>query len=200
MWSEAGIKASRADFLAKQALRRAQEEFDRIANNANNANIDNKVEQLNNKSVVVKPNKSKKSITKQLNRLQISRSGNSLTIPTHYGLARKKSITKLLNRLNIGKCHDDMTEPDCIGSLQISSPGNSRTVHDKTIPNSYELISDEMDSSIMDTPPEFDQFERPIPIHKPPYGGKKHKSKRMKSRYRKKYKGTRNNKTRRYRK
>lgn len=197
MWSEAGIKAAKADFLVKQALRRAQEEFDGIAKNANNANIDNKVEQLNNKSGVVKPNKSKKSITEQLNRLQISRSGNSLTIPTPYRLARKKSITKLLNRLNIGKCHDDMTEPDCIGSLQISSPGNSRTVHDKTFPKDDD---DKMASSIMDTPPEFDQFEIPIPIHKPPYGGKKRKSKRMKSRYRKKYKGTRNNKTRRYRK
>ena len=200
MWSVAGIKAAKADFLVKQALRRAQEEFDGIAKNANNANIDNKVEQLNNKSGVVKP-KSTKSITKQLNRLQISSSGNSLTIPTPYRLARKKSITKLLNRLNIGKCHDDMTEPDCIGSLQISSPGNSRTVHDKTISNSDELISDEMDSSIMHDPhhnPERNPFERPI--HTPLYGGKKRKSKRMKSRYRKKYKGTRNNKTRRYRK
>lgn len=200
MWSEAGIKAAKADFLVKQALRRAQEKFDGIANNANNANIDNKVEQLNNKSGVVKPNKSKKSITEQLNRLQISRSGNSLTIPTPYGVERKKSITKLLNRLNIGKCHDYMTELDCFGSLRISSSGNSPTVPVVTIPNSDELSSYEMASSIMDTPPEFDQFERPIPIHKPPYGGKKRKSKRMKSRYRKKYKGTRNNKTRRYRK
>jgi hypothetical protein len=40
------------------------------------------------------------------------------------------------------------------------------------------------------------RFETPILL----YGGKKRKSKRMKSRYRKKYKGTRNNKTRRYRK
>jgi hypothetical protein len=43
----------------------------------------------------------------------------------------------------------------------------------------------------------FNKFERPI---KPLNGGKKRKSKRMKSRYRKKYKGKRSNKTRRYRK
>ena len=198
MWSVAGIKAAKADFLVKQALRRAQDEFDGIAKNANNANIDNKVEQLNNKSGVVKPNKSKKSITEQLNRLQISRSGNSLTIPTPYGLARKKSITELLKRLKIHRYNDnDITGLKRFDSLRISSPGNSRTVHDKTFPKDDD---DKMASSIMDTPPEFDQFERPIPIHKPPYGGKKRKSKRMKSRYRKKYKGTRNNKTRRYRK
>jgi hypothetical protein len=113
-----------------------------------------------------------------------------------YGVERKKSITKLLNRLNIHR-YDD-TGLNRFDSLRISSPGNSRTVHVKTIPTRD--VSYEMDSSIMyaPDPPELDQFE--IPIHKPPYGGKKRKSKRMKSRYRKKYKGTRNNKTRRYRK
>ena len=165
MWSKAGIEAAKADFFAKQeqeALRRAQEEFDRIGNLKNSG-----VAKPNNKSGVVKP----------------------------YGVERKKSITKLLNRLNIGKCHD-MTDLNRFDSLRISSPGNSRTVHVKTIPTRD--VSYEMDSSIMyaPDPPELDHR----PIHKPLYGGKKRKSKRMKSRYRKKYKGTRNNKTRRYRK
>ena len=63
------------------------------------------------------------------------------------------------------------------------------------------ITNDEMETapaSASASSDERDRFERLI--HKPPNGGKKRKSKRMKSRYRKKYKGKRSNKTRRYRK
>ena len=130
-----------------------------------------------NNSGVVKP----RSNTKERNMFRNSSPGNSPTVPVKpipkpYGVNSKSSITGLLH------------------SLRISS-GNSPTVHVETIPNP-DKPSDEMESSIMTYPPELDQFK--ISIHKPLYGGKKRKSKRMKSRYRKKYKGTRNNKTRRY--
>lgn len=179
MWSVAGIKAANADYLAKQEpLRRAREELDRIAEFKN--------------SGVVKP----RSNTKERNMFRNSRPGNSPTVPVkpfpkHYGVNRKSSITGLLKGLNIHR-YDDTNGLERFDSLRISSSGNSPTVHVETIPNPDEL-SDEMESN---TPrPELDQYERPI---KPLYGGKKRKSKRMKSRYRKKYKGTRNNKTRRY--
>ena len=58
------------------------------------------------------------------------------------------------------------------------------------------ITNDEMETAPA-SDARFDEFERPI---KPPNGGKKRKSKRMKTRYRKKYKGKRSNKTRRYRK
>ena len=45
-----------------------------------------------------------------------------------------------------------------------------------------------------------DEFGRPIIPQPTQHGGKKRKSKRMKSRYHRKYKGKRSNKTRRYRK
>lgn len=181
MWSVAGIKAANADYLAKQEqepLRRAREELDRIAELKN--------------SGVVKP----RSNTKERNMFRNSSPGNSPTVPVKpipkpYGV-NSKSITGLLKGLNIHR-YDDTNGLERFDSLRISSSGNSPTVHVETIPNP-DKPSNEMESN---TPrPELDQSERPI--HKPLYGGKKRKSKRMKSRYRKKYKGTRNNKTRRY--
>ena len=59
------------------------------------------------------------------------------------------------------------------------------------------ITNDEMKTA--SAPEVRDQFERLI-IQPTQHGGKKRKSKRMKSRYHRKYKGKRSNKTRRYRK
>lgn len=99
-------------------------------------------------------------------------------------LVKPESIQDKLSRLGIG--HD-----------------KSQKGHVKPRPLPYGAITnDEIETAPAPAPAPVevrDQFERLI-IKPTLHGGKKRKSKRMKTRYRKKYKGKRSNKTRRYRK
>ena len=177
--------------------------------------------QLNTKSGVVKPvipAKPPKYVKHEKPAASLTEQFGELGVKGNHPPERRDGPYE--NRTGFDEMSDNVPVPASSGN----EPGFDRTVFDRTFDGSVfdgtdvgslffyglgqHVTNDdgmETDSASAPAPAPapasdamFDPFERPI--HKQPNGGKKRKSKRMKTRYRKKYKGKRSNKTRRYRK
>ena len=182
-----------------------------------------KFAQLKTNSGINKPAKPAKpanpaSLTKQFSILSVKSNHPPEERPGLHENRTGSEVTVQASSGN-GPGFDEMSPEVTVQASSGNGPGFDRTVFDGTVFDGsafggtgvdsfffYGIGRDETNHDGMKTAPApapatvFDNFERPIIPQPSRHGGKKRKSKRMKTRYRKKYKGKRSNKTRRYRK